>query len=421
MTQNAEDFVFESSKPAGQGNNAKAHYNQQFYFETPATPVAPKPKKDRSALKISTRAAVVGAVVGSLVGGSVGAGVGVTVAALNSAPRNVIVNNTQDLGWVTAVAAKAAPSTVTISVSSSSSGGNGSGVILTEDGYVLTNTHVVTLEGQTAAVKIEVKTSDGKVFQAKVVGTDPTNDLAVVKILSTAKFTPIEFADSAKVNVGDQVVAIGAPLGLDQTVTAGIVSSLNRTIQVANSGTDSNGLQLYQGSGSAINLSVIQTDAAINPGNSGGALLDQNGKLVGINVAIATAGSGSTAGSIGVGFSIPSNIAKRIADEIIESGNASHAMLGAMVSDATNSDASAAFSVGAKIEQIQASSPAEKSGLKKGDVVTKLDGKNINSASDLTAAVRQLPAGTKVTLDVVRGDTTLKIEVTLGDAKDLKN
>jgi putative serine protease PepD len=213
-------------------------------------------------------------------------------------------------------------------------------------------------------------------------------------------------------------VAIGAPLGLSNTVTKGIVSALNRTIQVASAAAPDNssggGLQFYSGSGDSINLRVIQTDAAINPGNSGGALLNQQGLLIGINVAIANAGG--TAGSIGVGFAIPSNVAKRIAEEIMATGSASHGLLGAMVSDSANSDAAASFSVGAKVVKLTSGGAAEKAGVLEGDIVTKFNGVAITSASELTAAVRQEKAGAKATLELIRAGKTLTLSVVLGDA-----
>lgn len=402
--------------------------NSQFLFDAVASPAPQtKVKKPRTGMR---RGAVAGlALAVAVVSSLVGAGAAVLTSNIYSAPATVMVNNTESVNWVTAAASVASPSVVTVNVSSAQGGGNGSGQFLTEDGYILTNTHVVTLDGATANVKIEVRTSDGKVYPAQVVGTDPTNDLAVIKVDSATRFKPIKFADSSKINVGDNVLAIGAPLGLEQTVTKGIVSALNRTIQVASAAAPSKGsglndgfggLQFYSGSGDYINLAVIQTDAAINPGNSGGALVNERGELIGINVAIASAGGTSNAGSIGVGFAIPSNIAKRIAGEIIKNGSASHGLLGAMVSDATNSGDSASFSIGAKVEELTPGGPAEKAGLLPGDVVVKFDGKAVTSAGELTAAVRSLPAGTKTSLELVRAGETLKLNVVLGDAKDLR-
>ena len=397
-------------------------YNRQFLFETkPAQGFTPAKKptlRERLSQRASLLTGTVVLIIGASLGAAVGAGVGVGVYNYWTRPAPVIVNNADSVSWVTAAAAKASPSVATISVSSESGGGNGSGVFLTSDGYLLTNTHVVTLDGATSSVKIEVKTYDGHIYPAKVVGTDPTNDLAVIKVSAPIQFTPVEFADSNALNVGDATVAIGAPLGLSNTVTKGIVSALNRTIQVASAAAPDNsnggGLQFYNGSGDSINLRVIQTDAAINPGNSGGALLNQRGQLIGINVAIANAGG--TSGSIGVGFAIPSNVAQRIAQEIMATGSASHGLLGAMVSDSANSDATASFSVGAKVLELTSGGAAEKGGVLKGDIVTKFNGAAITSASELTAAVRQEKAGAKATLEVIRGGQTVTLSVVLGDA-----
>jgi putative serine protease PepD len=385
--------------------------NRQFTFAYQA-PAAPAPAK--AAKRVSV--AVVAAIVSGVLAG------GVSAAAFSMVGKNstVVVNNVESVNWVTGVAAKALPSVVTVSVGSGTSGGSGSGVVLTADGMILTNAHVVSIDGKTSGVSIEVKSSDGSVSKAKIVGVDPTNDLAVIK--ATGAFTPIEFADSSKVNVGDNVVAIGAPLGLEESVTTGILSALNRTIQLASSASPDGALQLWNGSGAPqVSLRVLQTDAAINPGNSGGALLNSKGQLIGINVAIATAGnttSSSQSGSIGVGFSIPSNIAKRISDELIKSGSASHGLLGALVSNAASSTSAAAFSNGAKIEKVTPGGAAEKAGLKAGDVVIAFNGEKITSASELTAAVRLEKANSNATITVVRAGKELTIQVRLGDAAD---
>ena len=408
----------------------------QFVYDTSTTsPVTPSAPGAFSKVNSGIRkhSALTGIVIGAAMGGLIGVGTTVALTGYSGGGGTVIVNNSSHVNWVTAVALKAEPSVVTISVSDANGdAGSGSGVVLTKNGYILTNTHVVTLEGATATPVIEVKTSDDHVYSAKVIGTDPTNDLAVIKVNPIIAMNPAAFANSDKLNVGDNVVAIGAPLGLDATVTSGIVSALNRTIQVANSAAPENGtsggggLQFLQGGSSnqnSINLTVIQTDAAINPGNSGGALVNDQGQVVGINVAIASAGSSSgtsQSGSIGVGFSIPANNANRIAQEIIKTGKASHAMLGAYVSDAMSSTDGSGFAIGAKISKLMPSSPAQKAGIKVGDVVTHFNGKAVNSATDLTADVRLLAPGTKVTLTILRAGKTLSIDVILGDAVNLK-
>ena len=395
--------------------------NRQFLFDTPillpAQPAAPVQKK--------ASLGVLGTVViASLVSGVVGGVIGVGGYMLSTAPAAVVVNNTDSVNWVTGASSKALPSVVTISVSSANEGGSGSGVFLTADGYILTNAHVVTLSGASANPKVTVKTLDGKIYPADIVGTDPNNDLAVIKISAAGAFTPIEWADSSKVNVGDSVVALGAPLGLENSVTTGVISALNRTIQVASSDTSEDGssLQWWNGTGAApVSLRVLQTDAAINPGNSGGALVNAQGQLIGINVAIATAGattSSSQSGSIGVGFAITSNIAKRISAELMKDGKASHALLGAMVGNAGQE--TDGFSSGALVGELTPGGPGEKAGLKVGDIVTSFNGYKIDTAADLTAAVRAEPAGATATLEVTRGTENITITVVLGDLGDLK-
>jgi putative serine protease PepD len=402
-------------------------YNRQFVFEVPIESVlTPKQTlRQRMTKRLTFLTGVSALTIGAVVGAGVGAGVGVATYNYWTRPAPVVVNDTQAVNWVTASAAKASPSVVTISVSGASSAGNGSGVFLTSDGYIVTNSHVVTMDGTASKVQIEVKTYDGHIYTGTVVGKDPINDIAVVKVEAGNIFTPMKFADSDRLNVGQSVVAIGAPLGLASTVTNGIVSALNRTIQVASSAVpdssgNGGGLQLFSGQGQSVSLRVIQTDAAINPGNSGGALVNEKGELIGINVAIASAGSGAAAGSIGVGFAIPSNTAKNIANQIIKTGSASHGLLGAAVQDATAAKSAAAFSVGAEVVQLTAGGAAEKAGVKVGDVITKFNGSEITSASELTAAVREEPAGAKVSFELKRGDQTLTLNATLGDAATLK-
>jgi putative serine protease PepD len=398
------------------------HQNHQFFFDKPAQAyVKPAKVKVRKSLT-----ATGGVIIGALVASILGSGIAVGGYYLGTAPAPVVVNRSEDLNWVSAAATTALPSVVTIKVGDSKGGGSGSGVFLTEDGYILTNTHVITLDGETTNPSVEVQTSDKRTYSAEIVGTDPMNDLAVIKISAPVKFTPIEFADSGALNVGDPVIAIGAPLGLPETVTTGIVSALNRTISVANSSapSDGSGLQLWNGSGTApVSLSVIQTDAAINPGNSGGALVNSVGKLIGINVAIASTGSSTSgqSGNIGVGFAIPSNVAKRISEEIIKTGKASHGLLGAMVSDQPFNKASASsFSVGALIREVSAGGPAALAGLLPGDVVTKFNGKIILESGDLTAAVRWEPAGAESSLEFLRDGETMTMKVTLGSLEAAK-
>lgn len=409
----------------------------------PVTTAAPTAQKRRAVTVPVIAALAVGALIGGAAGGgvvaaSLGSSAG-SQSAGSAKPMTVTVNNPSSVTATTAIAAKASPSVVTINVTSANAGGTGSGVILSADGYVLTNNHVITQDGQASNATIEVTDSSGNLYSATVVGQDPTLDLAVIKVKNPKNFTPIAFADSSKINVGDQVVAIGAPLGLSNSVTDGIVSALNRSIEIASSaappgdtggnggnsnngpfgfwnfGQNGNGGQTPGAQASTIKVPVIQTDAAINPGNSGGALVDGAGKLVGINVAIAGTGSspgGGQSGSIGVGFAIPSSVAQRVANQLIKDGKATHGLLGASVTDATSKNSS---TVGAVIAQAPtAGGAAAAAGLQKGDVVTRFNGAPITDAVDLTAQVRALAGGDQAKLTYVRGGRAATVQVTLG-------
>ncbi|WP_434810339.1 S1C family serine protease [Microbacterium sp. bgisy189] len=414
----------------------------------PATEIAQTKDAEPESGKVGAGKIVAIMVAAALVGGAAGFG-GSAIAdtflsasgstVVQNSPTTVTVNDPDSVNQTTGIATKVLPSVVTISASSGSSGGTGSGVVLSEDGYVVTNTHVVTLDGATGDPNLTVTTSDGKVYQATIVGTDPVYDLAVIKLEDAEGLTPIEFADSSALNVGDTTVAVGAPLGLSNTVTTGIVSALNRSIQIASSavpetdeleeGDDPGSGSPFQfdfgqgeqqsGSTGTISIAVIQTDAAINPGNSGGALVDDEGKLIGVNVAIATAGgtsSGDSAGSIGVGFSIPSNVVQRITDEIIEGGSASHGLLGAMVGNAAAQEN--ATIAGAYISEVTQGGAAAEAGLQAGDIVTQFNGVPISDATDLTAQVRAAAAGSTAEVIYVRDGETATVEVTLGELTD---
>ena len=429
--------------PAGQAGQAYATADPTA---TPTAPTTQKPAgKAGKVVGILVAAALVGGGAGfggAALWGAVG-GNGTTGPA--AGPSTAIVNNPQTATLTTEIAAKVVPSVVTLDVSGKSQAGSGSGVILSSDGYLLTNTHVVTLDGAESNPTIRATTSDGRIFTAKIVGLDPLYDLAVLKLVDASGLTPIEFANSSKLNVGDTAIAVGAPLGLANTVTDGIVSALNRSIEIASSAVpessatqqdapkqpspgesqgpgeggspwffDIPGQNAPKSGADRISIAVIQTDAAINPGNSGGALVNGKGQLIGINVAIATASGtgGGQAGSIGVGFAIPSNVAERISSEIIESGAATHGLLGATVqSAASQADATVA---GALIHELTPGGAAEKAGLQPGDVVTEFNGSPITSAVDLTAQVRAVAAGSTVELTYLRGTTSHTVDVTLG-------
>ena len=249
---------------------------------------------------------------------------------------------------------------------------------------------------------IQVTLNDGTRHPAKFVASDVNTDIGVLKIEGVDNLPVMQFGDSNDLRVGQQVVAVGSPLGLSATVTSGIVSALNRPVRAA------------QGGGESSLMDGIQTDAAINPGNSGGPLVDMNGNLIGMNSVIASLSTGgfggqSQGGSIGLGFAIPSNFAKRVADQLIQSGQASQPMLGVQVSVA-QSDTS-----GAVVAAVEPGSPAEEAGLREGDKIVKLDDRPIDSADALIAATRSQDFGQRVTLQVLRGDENapIPVEVTL--------
>jgi putative serine protease PepD len=444
--------------PAGnQPQQGQPHYGYAPYGNQPPGPSygpgqsfannpAHAPKR-KAAFGVPTLVASI--VAAGLIGGGVVAGSNALLGDRTSTASTgtssqagpVIVNNREDVNAISAAALKASPSVVTIKATSGSDGGTGSGIILDTEGHVLTNTHVVTLDGKAANATMEVRTHDGKVYSAKIVGTDPLSDLAVIKIDNASGLVPATLGDSGKLNVGDTAVAIGSPLGLTGTVTDGIVSTLNRTISVASSAAPKDGADNSQGGDQgfqfappgggqsqstadqgSISINVIQTDAAINPGNSGGALVNTKGEIIGVNVAIASAGgdaaSGSSSGNIGVGFSIPINNAKRVAQEIINNGKATHGQFGVSVKAKTAGSSASGFSVGAEVATVESGSAADKAGIKVGDVVTKFQNLTISDPNQLTAAVREQPAGGTVKVTVLRGGQEKDVDVTLGAAAE---
>jgi putative serine protease PepD len=368
--------------------------------------VAPAPPRGR------LRVGLAGLAAGAVIGGAAGAGVVVltdhsaTPVSAAGPTQNVVIQNPEKATTATAAAAKAARSVVTVYVTNGSGAGSGSGIVLSADGYVVTNNHVVTLEGSSTGT-VQARTADGRLYDATVVGTDPSSDLAVVKLKNASGLTPAAFADSDKVQVGDAAIAIGAPLGLSNTVTEGIISAVGRAVATGSS----------QSSGTVIE--ALQTDAAINPGNSGGALLDGAGEVIGINTAIATVASeglgqdSGQGGNIGVGFAIPSNTAQRVAQEIVKTGKASHAVLGVQARTLTagnNPDAGN----GAQVVQVVPDGPAAKAGMQTGDVITAVGTRPVTTSTELTAAVRSEPPASDVTLTIRRGNQTQTVKVTLG-------
>jgi putative serine protease PepD len=350
----------------------------------------------------------------------VGGGAGIGGAALfdashdgttsaSTAPLPVVDNgkHAPATGSVESVAADVLPSVVALQVSGGSAAGSGSGVVLDTSGLILTNDHVVTLGGQIPADQAQVTVSfnDGSKAVAKVVGTDPLTDTALVRVSGVKNLKPITIGKSSNLAVGEQVVAIGSPFGLNSTVTSGIVSALDRPVEVAR---DQNG--------NATAYPAIQTDAAINPGNSGGPLVNMDGQLVGINASIRSTGSqdGSEAGSIGLGFAIPIDEVLPIIDQLRAGDTPTHAKLGITVQDAAGQAGSSDPTLsGARIAGIEKGSAAADAGLRQGDDIVRIDDHQIEDSEGLIATVRSYRPGDQVKVTYLRngrqGTTQLKL------------
>ena len=321
-----------------------------------------------------------------------------------SSSQTVTVNSgdSTDTTLANAVAQKALPSVVSINVTTSDGEGVGSGVVLDTDGNIVTNYHVI--EG---AQSISVSTGDAS-YDATVVGSDESSDLAAIKIdAGDAVLTPIEVGDSSTLQVGDWVMSLGSPFGLEQSVSTGIVSSLYRSTMLQNT------------SGNTIYTNLIQTDATINPGNSGGALVDDEGKLVGINSLIESY-SGS---SSGVGFAIPGNYAVEVAQKLIAGQTVTHAYIGGSFQTVTANNArsnSLSVNQGAYVAELADDGPAAQAGIQKGDVITALDDEEITSSDALVLAVRSHSVGDTVTVTLMRGSKQMQVQVTLGSDEALQ-
>lgn len=387
--------------------------------QTAATPT--RPRKSNKILPVLLATCLGSALIGGGIGGGIAASVtassqqpptSISAAGLTTTAEAQPIADTIDKSNLASVISNTMPSVVTISATTDEAGGTGSGVVLNDQGYILTNAHVATLAGASLNAKLSVQTSTGETADAELVGYDPTADLAVLKIdPATPGLKTIAFANSDEVTLGDETIAIGSPLGLAGTVTTGIVSALNRPISVASSEVTSSD-QSSASQQAGVSISAIQTDAAINPGNSGGALLNASGELIGINVAIASAGtSQGEAGNIGVGFAIPSSYAQRIAEEIITKGSATHGYLGSGVSDET--ETGTVFTTGAVLQGVKSESPAAQAGLKDGDVITKFGDAAIESATQLVAVVKQEAPGSTVTVTYERNGEPSTANVTL--------
>lgn len=371
--------------------------------ETPEQPTGPRQPRRFSTPVVAAMVVAVGVAASALTGVIVkgtdtGGDNGQTTFSTTVVGNREQASSTPDDGTVEAVAQKVLPSVVSIQVTSGQSGAEGSGSVISSDGLILTNNHVVS-GSDSGGAKITVATNDGKKYSATVVATDPQTDIAVIKARDASGLTPITIGDPDALKVGQPVVAVGSPLGLTSTVTSGIVSALNRPVQA---GGDSGGESSL--------IDAVQTDAAINPGNSGGALVNLNGELVGIPSVIATlGGSDGESGSIGLGFAIPADQAMETAKQLIDSGKASHPVIGAQV------DTRETTTGGAQIAEVTSGGPAEKAGLKSGDIVTKVDDRLVDNGVTLIAAIRSHKVGDEVTLTVTdsSGGSSHEIKVTL--------
>ena len=321
----------------------------------------------------------------------------------------VPASNSSGTDW-TDVAAAVSPAVVTIQTQGASSGGTGSGVIYDAQGDIVTNYHVIA--SVLGGGQIQVTLADGRLYSAEVVGHDKTTDLAVIRLDNPpSNLTVARFASSANLEVGAPVMAIGAPLGLSNTVTTGIVSALNRPVEVSVD-EDSSSQDSTQASSDLVVTNAIQIDASINPGNSGGPLFDTSGAVIGINSSIkslATSSDGQ-AGSIGLGFAIPSDLVVSIADQLIASGSASHGMLGVTVKAATTTIGSDTY-VGAEVQDVSAGSGASAAGIRAGDVIVKVEGQEVTSPKQLIGYVRRYKAGDTVTMTIVRDGQTQDVSV----------
>jgi putative serine protease PepD len=371
--------------------------------DVPTKQFGPPAAEPPAATKRGRRSWVLAAVIGllaGLLGGALGGVIGYQVAksgrsggVLGALPS--IDSSTTGTTAIEDIAQRVLPSVVQLRLKSGERSGAGSGMVLTPDGLLLTNNHVV--EGAAAgAGEITALFQDGRSAPVQIIGRDPSSDIAVVKAQNVTGLKPIELGNSDAVKVGQQVIAIGSPLGLGGTVTTGIVSALNRAVSLGGAPGDVN---------SSV-LNAIQTDAAINPGNSGGPLVDIEGRLVGINSAIATVGGGpeDEGGSVGLGFSIPINQARRIADELQRTGQATKPVLGVRVEGGSRL-APLNVPPGAKLNSVTPDSPAAKAGLKAGDIIVKVNTRLVTYGDELVASIRALAPGETVSLTTSDGRT----------------
>jgi putative serine protease PepD len=299
-------------------------------------------------------------------------------------------------------------SVVSIQVISSTEQAQGSGFIADTNGHVITNNHVI---ADASGGQISVTLFDGRLYEAKVLGTDPTSDLAVLQLQNTPDdLKPVEFADSHNVTVGDDVMAVGNPLGLANTATVGIISAVDRPVTTQQSSGKSNSLLQQDNGATLVVTNALQLDAAVNPGNSGGPLFDANGKVVGVTSSIATMSQNT--GSIGLGFAIPSSVAQQISQQIIENGKAQHVALGVTITDDVVKQGDVQRRA-VKVNQVGDDTPALRAGLQPGDMIIAVDDRPVSSTYSLMGYIREFPLGAKVKLSYIRGAEVLEATLTL--------
>jgi putative serine protease PepD len=428
--------VFGPSRPESQYDPASEEHTRPLPPYNPAPQVQAQPYQPARRTTLTA-----GVLVGALVlGGAAGVGGAAAYSALHDdsattsssksdgfqATKTTVVKD----GTVEQVANAVLPSVVKVNVSGSQESGSGSGIVLSKDGEILTNNHVAAVAGKDGSISVNF--NDGTSKKATVIGTDPLTDVAVIKAEGVSDLTPAALGKSSDLKVGQTVVAVGSPFGLNATVTSGIVSALNRPVSVSTDesqgqdqgqgeGQDPFGFglpqqqQQQQQQGQDLNTTypAIQTDAAINPGNSGGPLVDLSGRVVGINSSIRTASSstsGDTGGSIGLGFAIPIDEVLPIVNQITDKQAPTHARLGVTVSDVSGKS----LNQGGQLQSIESGGAGDKAGLKKGDVITKVDGEVVDGSESLVATIRGHRPGEKVTITYLRGGETHTTTADLG-------
>lgn len=422
---NAQQAYFgqQASRPGTQ-QQPQPDYAQQEQAETGGAQEAPQPSTLQAAPLALTstqptkpRSRVAGIVALAVLAGAVGGGgAGYGVATYLGSGQTGAATTTQIVqadgshpDWATvAQAASKAVASITVAAANGSES-LGSGVVIDAAGHIVTNNHVISGVGSQATITVVL---DNVAYDATVIGTDSTTDLAVLQLVDPpTDLNVMSFADSSSLAVGDEVMAIGNPLGLDDTVTTGIISALNRPV-TTEAVTDNSPVSHSSGGTDVVVTAAIQTNAAINPGNSGGALINSSGELVGITSSIATLSSGqssssSESGSIGLGFAIPANQVKYVVDQLIATGSAQHPQIGISAQDVTGTG-----QLGAEVTNVTSGSPAASAGVQAGDLITAVDGNPVTSTESLVALVRASQVGQEITLTVQRNGQSSDVSVT---------